>query len=274
MSWGINWGGGAWGGGDEDILAVGFSVVSAIATSSRTFSVTFTKPPRLQSTLSPNDASNLRNWTLVREDTNEVTTLMTARATVSPLTVEFVILGTFVSQFVTYVIQARNLLAQDNSILVDPKFAQFLGMPISQVLAVQQRPLQDVWNPQVQGDQINGGLVVGSSGDYLNENGVTLLKKLIVRRIVTARNAFRHLADRDYGAGIQPSELYTQTDLVGLKTALEQQVRLEPEVQAAQIRLTSYPDNRLVVEVSARVRATNQQIVFSVPLTNINQLAA
>jgi hypothetical protein len=274
MSWGINWGGGFWGGGDEDLLLAGFSIASAIATSSRTFSVTFTKAPQFQSTLLPNDAANLTNWQLVRTDTGASIVLMTARATLDPLTLEFVILGTFVSQFVTYLVQAKNLVAVDHAALVDPKFGTFLGMPASRALARQQQPLQDVWNPQVEGDQINGGLVVGSAGDYLNETGAELLKKLIIRRITTAQNSFRHLFDRDYGAGIQPNELFTQTDLIGLKTLIERQVKLEPEVRSVRVKLTSYPDNRLVVDLLVQVKSTNQQIFFSVPLTNTNQLAA
>ena len=185
-----------------------------------------------------------------------------------PLSIEFTILGTFGSPLIIYQISAVNLVASNGDPLVNPKSAQFNGLPAVVAKADLLRPLVDVRNPQDQSQQINGGLIVNTAGDYQLEGGTDLLKKLILRRVLTAANEFLHLSNADYGMGIQPELFLTDADLVGLKAAVDRQVLREPEVEAVKSQIVLDIDNTLTISLAAKVRKTNQQITLSVPVRN------
>lgn len=268
MSWGYHWGGGAWGdGGGGGSLAAGFYVLGALATASNAFQVEFSEPPKLQSPIGADDAANLANWTLIRTDTNEPVAMLTVRPVPGyPTRVEIAIVGAWASDLVEYEVMVANVISTVPNSLIDPKIAFFKGLPAAAELADQFQPLVDVRNPQVEKNEQNGALVVNTAGDYQLEEGVPLLRKLVLRRLVTAQGEFYHLSDQQYGLGIAPSQLYTTGDLVGLKTSIERQVMLEPEVAACRAQVDLFADNRLEVKLRVTLRRTGQQLTLSLPL--------
>lgn len=74
-----------------------------------------------------------------------------------------------------------------------------------------------------------GGTLVVRGGDYATVTGIALVKKLILRRLMTAPGSFFHLPN--YGLGLlSAKDLFRPGDLVKLQAEVERQVRLEPEV--------------------------------------------
>ena len=262
--WGTGWGGSSTAGAGP--LAP-FHVVSAQATSSQSFSVTFSKNPVVQTPIGATDASNLANITLTRLDTGAVIPLLAGGAVPGdPLTVEYLMLAVFPSTLITYETASANLVSEFGEILADPKTAQFNGMPSSALPAVTLRPLLDYFNPQAAAGLINGGLEVGSNADYALEGGVSLMRKLIIRRILTAQAEFYHLADQPYGLGVEPKQIYTAADLIQFRRQLEKEVVKEAEIDSVKVRLTLKTSHELDIQVSARLKTIDQQITISLPI--------
>lgn len=260
-SWGSFWGGGA-------PAASGFFVESAIATGSFTFQVAFSEPPKFGSPAGVDDAANVDNWTLENVDTGaEVSLLGVFTVPGEPAVLEFAIFGRFTSALTAYRITGADaLISATGDAFIDPKFAEFTGMPA--VRRTQQTaPLLDIRNPQTTPNEFGGALVVTAAGDYDLQFGPELLKKLIFRRLTTAPGEFYHLSDQDYGVNLKPKELFTPQDLVALKTTIERQVLREPEVSAVKATLELGGDNVLTVAIKGKLRRTNQQFSFAFPLS-------
>jgi len=264
MAWGTSFGTG-WGGGSTS--GSGFWVERAYASSSQSFIVVFSARPTFNSPIGPTDASNLSNFVLTNLDTAEVVALLASRAVPSTvLAVEFVMTQPFTSSFTGYQVIAANLVGYLGEPFVEPKYGNFLGMPSVQTPIVARRPLLDLFNPQVEGDQLNGGLVIGTDGDYRKESGAQLMRKLIVRRIVTAQAEFFHLADVRYGQGITAKNTPTTTDLIGFQKKLSDGVSREPELENVAVRVSLSADHVMIVGVSAHLRRTGQRVELSIPL--------
>jgi hypothetical protein len=240
--------------------------------SSSQFDVVWSKEPEYVSPITPTSAANVRNFTLVRMDTVEEIPLLSVAPVVGDLVrLRFTRLGAWESDTIVYrVTAADTILAADGSPLVAPKAADFYGMPSVVTQRDDLRPLVDLRNPQSDSKVVNGGLVVTTAGEYQLEQGLPLIRKLIVRRVTSALDSFYHLAGRGYGEGVQPAALYTASDLVLLRASLERAVLKEPEVEVARVSLTLQADGQLRIYVKAKLRRTNQQISLElVPQTTV-----
>ena len=254
MSWGASWGR-RWGGGQAE-TAVAFAIESARAHGSNSFRVTFTKQPLFNSPIDPGDASRLSNWVLARTDAAQRLTLMTTRSVIGqPNVVEFIIAERWPSFLAEYSITgSAALLAVDaQESIMTPAAATFLGAPAAAPATEQDtRGEVDIYNPQDIPDQLNGGLVVGSDGDYQKERGLTLLKKKIQRRIFTAQNEFLHLSDRVYGLGVRAKGFFRPADLAEFQRQLQMEVLAEPEVIEAAVLVVLAVGGTMTITVRAR----------------------
>lgn len=263
MSWGGSWGSG-WGGGGSGLSS--FFVEGAYATSSRTFNVVFSTRPQVQSPINLADASNVKNLILTNLTTGAVTPLFGAAATSDVLVVAYVMSAGFEFAPDGYRVACSNIAGYLGETLVDPKIADFSPLVATQVPVQLRRPLIDLLNPQTSGEQINGGLVHGADGDYLKEGDVQLLKKLIIRRIITAVGEFYHLAGTNYGFGLSVKATVVPSDLVALRTALQLAVATEPGVSRVSVGLELAPSGVLTISVNALLQKTNQPITLSIPI--------
>lgn len=269
MSWGTFWGT-AFGGSDE--LAGGFWVESAYASSSKSFIIVYSVRPVVLSPIWVGDASNLSNITLSNLDTAATVSLIAARPVLSNINaVEYVLMSSFQAN-TSYGVTVANLVGYLGEELVEPKSATFATLPATSLPIRQRRPLLDLLNPQMDGELINGGLVNGSNGDYTKESGVSLMRKLIIRRIITARDAYYHLAGLEYGFGIQAKEFLSATDLIILRTKMSEEIAKEPEISLLSIALDLENNGVLTVHVQAVLKRTGQQITLSIPLPQSVQL--
>ena len=249
--WGINWGGGTRVGSGAPV----FSVAGASAYTNRSVLVTFTDTPFFGSVIDAKSASNPRNWTITDIDTGAALTVVSVVQVTGQPQVIVSTLQAFTAPLDTYQVSvAGSVIATDTTVLTSPTNAEFFGAVwIQQGIPTQQ--LVDVFNPQGQENLSGGSLQIGSDGDYVNESGLTLIRKLITRRIITAVGAFRHLPG--YGAGLPQNATLTPSDLVSLRAQIQSQVLLEPEVDAASVALTGNALNMLTIQVAAKLRSSN-----------------
>lgn len=105
------------------------------------------------------------------------------------------------------------------------------------------RPARDFANPQTEaafasrrsGPAVLGTFVVGTDGDYAADEGLESLKKRVIRRLVTATNAFAHLPG--YGVGIpeHAKRLGIAAVITQLAAEAEAQILQEPDVSRARV---------------------------------------
>lgn len=265
MPWSGSWAG-YWSGGPTPGTV--FSLASARAVGARTLRVTFTHEPLYQSPIGAYDAGNLEHWLLVREDTSRAVPLLgTRQVSGDALSLDLLLAEPFASSALTlYRVTASHLLSALGQALVDPTSLEVYGMPGVREVASRPQPLLDVFNPQTAGDRINGALQLGTDGDYQLESGTQLLRKLVVRRLLTALGEYYHLADTDYGAGLQPKELLRPSDLVVLRARLELQLLREPEFSKATVSLTLESSGELDVRSVLVMKQSGQQLTVQFPL--------
>lgn len=119
---------------------------------------------------------------------------------------------------------------------------------------------------------ISGTLVINSSGDYVSVSGEAMVRKLIMRRLLSRKGDFFHLPN--YGAGMDIKSVFSTANLRMMAKDIEMQVLLEPEIEAAKATLTYQVANSiLIIQVQARMRSTGQQtsLSLSLPLSGTTQ---
>lgn len=121
-------------------------------------------------------------------------------------------------------------------------------------------------------DLVGGTLEINSAGDYVSQYGAALVKKLIIRRLLSKPGDFFHLPT--YGVGLRVKEPIPTSNLRKLAVIIEQQAQQEPEVQAVKANLSySAAANALVVRVRVQLAPTGQEadVMLTVP-TGLVQL--
>ena len=246
------WGLGSWGFG---LGPFPFFLANAYASSTRSIHVTFSQPADLATALSPT------SWTVQRLDTGEF------------LTVVAVVGGALDQEFDVYTIErfpaypnqleirADAMLSASLTPIVIPRSAIIYGLTTS--FAVNSPKVVDLENPQFElPDRVAGTLRVDSSGDYVDHSGVPFLRKMIIRRLMTMPGGFFHLPQ--YGVGIRLKEPLPISDLVKLRTEVQQQVLKEPEFDSAQVAVSLATNGVLTITVKAILSATQQEVVVPI----------
>jgi hypothetical protein len=266
MPWAGQWAG-RWAGG----AFVGMFAFSAVrAVGARAVRVTFTREPLFLSPIGRYDAGNAQRWSVVRQDTQREISLLGVRSVPGdPFSVELLLSEPFASSsLVVYEVTGSQIHDATGLTLVDPSSAEISGMPAIREVIERPRPLLDLYNPQVDRQALRGALQVGTDGDYVLEGGESLLRKLIVRRLLTVLDTYYHLAGSGYGAGLQVKNLIRPSDLVVLRTQLENEVAREPEVASARVALSLSAVGRLDISVALTLRTTGQQITLDVSVSS------
>jgi len=148
-----------------------------------------------------------------------------------------------------YLIQVVDLLSADFLNVITTTIIGFdavykqLSPPTLEVAV----PTRDIANPQTRqalldpvpdpNDPLNlGTFVVDDTGDLAFDEGLTSLKKRILRRLVTSPGRFAHLPG--YGVGIPDhgKRLAQAAVIAQLSASAEAQIALEPEVAKVKVR--------------------------------------
>ena len=202
------------------------------------------------------DALNPSTWAVQRLDTLEFLHVVSVTQT-GTYRYTLLCLEEFGTVEVTHRASSSTLLDVAGQLIVNPRQADFLGIldednrSIAAQLAKRKKATQDLSNPQLPQESLGffaGTLQVDANGDYRLESGASLLRKLIIRRLMTKPREFFHLPDT-YGLGLRVKEPIPAADLSKLKTAIEKQCQQEREVVSASASVTLDAQGVLTVRV-------------------------
>lgn len=253
-SWGVD----PWG---SAVPLAPLVIDGAVAISTKELQVSLNRRAQTIAPTVTGDALNPATWTIQRIDTGFFFSVL-AVTQVGEFEFVLSVLQDFGSASVTHRVLSTTLLDSDGGPISQPPLnrADFLGLlsvERKDVLASarqQSNAVRDVQNPPQPVDNIAGGtLVIGSSGDYALESGPALLKKLIIRRLITAPGGFVHLPD--YGVGLQVKEVLPAANLIQLRAKILRQIRREPEVEEVDVRLNLGVQNDLTIRVQVKTRS-------------------
>jgi hypothetical protein len=131
--------------------------------------------------------------------------------------------------------------------LASPRRVDFRGLGLAP-FGVRGTP-HDLRNrPVVASEDLHGGLVVSSAHDYEGETGAAVLQKIILRRLVSDPDSYFHLADAGFGEGLRLKE--PPRSLTAMKAGLERQMRRDPAVRSARVRLALDPTGVLTIQIA------------------------
>lgn len=221
MGWGISpYGLGAYGIGS-------LSIDGAVVITRRSVRVQLSLVPRAITPYSPGDVFNPATWSVQRLDTLVFFTVLKMQQ-VATLLFDIYVLEAFGSHFIQHQVSSLTLRSAGGALIVPPTSADFSGAELPKER--EKAPVRTI-------DLANEGtLRVLSGGDYAEVSGLSLIKKLIFRRITTALASFFHLPE--YGLALAVKQLMRGGDLVTLKAVIDRQVKEEPEVIAVRSKVS------------------------------------
>lgn len=126
----------------------------------------------------------------------------------------------------------------------------------AQTFSAAQASLPDPFDPIVLGT-----IQVDDTGDYAFDEGSVNLRKRVLRRVMTVKNAFAHLPGYGVGLPSYGKKLGTPTVVATIATEAETQIAQEPDVANVRVRTVVDPNvpNLLRVQVLVRPREGKAQ---------------
>ena len=228
------------------------TVAWAAAISTRAVEVALTGDARAVSELGRGDALNPASWRLTDARTGTPWTVLGVRVTQPSSVFVLDLLQDLGDVYAPYTLDASAVVSAFGGVplglpnaytlagvLAAPAYRGPAGVPHDLAVAPAAPEL--------------GGEVLATTGHggYAQQSGDALLKKLIERRLTTTPGAYFHLPD--YGLGLRAKRVVRAAELGRLQAAIEAQVRLEPDVQAARARL-SLAQNVLTITLQVQSR--------------------
>jgi hypothetical protein len=241
------------------------TITSAMAIGTNEVKVFLNNPPKRNSSTGTGDALNPLTWDIQRLDTAEVLSVAFVNM-YGPTIFGLVISGKFGDASVLHRVGSSTLLSETNELILPPKYVDFIGISTledSQFGLAKLRKTYpvDISNPHTPSLNIEttgGTLIINSSGDYETVTGEELIKKLIIRRLITNPGDFFHIPE--YGIGLPVKETISTSDLVSLKSSIEKQIKREKEVSDCLAQIEMSADGVLNIKIKATLRDTGKQI--------------
>lgn len=233
-------------------------VVRADASSERTVVVEMSEDVVATTPIAVGDALNPASWTVEELDSSlaVVRTFMVLAVKIYLADTKFELytLEKFARYPVTHRVTINNLRAQSGTPIGVPTNALFPGVIAGRQTADALQNVRDIRNaPFMDATAVGGTMTHGASGDYETEGGVALIKKMVIRRLVSEPNGFFHLPST-FGLGLQLKEPLLVRDMGRLKTDVERQTVQEPEVDTARARVNLLPSGTVYVTVDGKLR--------------------
>lgn len=248
-----------------------FNLVSVLPIATRTIRVAFSDEPLNVSDIGAGDVYNPYNWVVTTDLAAEFPyrfTVLEILATSDPAIWDVVLLQALRSNSWTHRVSCPLIVEPDFTPMTDPTELDFPGvLSTAQVdanaRAVDRRfAMQDLANPPFAlPTEVGGTLKVGPGGDYANETGQKLLKKLIIRRLITPKGAFFHLPG--YGVGLNAKTPLPQGDVVKLKKDIETQILAESEVQAVAVAVSYRGQNEYDIFIKAKLKTPGDPVAVT-----------
>lgn len=256
-------------GSNAAALLGGFGIINAIPVSTHVIRVNLSQDPQAISSQLPGDVLNPLTWKVVRTDTGVGFTVLEITPTPDNTEWDIRVLEPLASSNIVHQIATETLLDKNQNPLANPPaIADFTGVLDASLstparkAANQKFAIRDLNNPQASlpSGSTGGVYTISKDGDYQLHGGTDFVRKLIFRRLMTTRGAFRFLPG--FGVGLKVKEPVPTGDLITLQKQISEQVKLEPEVDRVRVSVAQN-ENQLTVVVQARLKLTGQQI--SVP---------
>lgn len=150
---------------------------------------------------------------------------------------------------VGYQVFVRNVQSMSGGTLASPYSAIFGGVTRLEETKVPARnqDLIDLANPA-----FVGGYVFDDSGDLATDTPEDGLRKRIYRRLTTRRGSFRWMPG--YGSTIDLKETGSLAKISAAQADLTAQVKQEPDVAAASVRITVFDNGVTIIRTAAKSR--------------------
>lgn len=282
VGFGETWGAKSWGGG----LGIGFNFIDAQALKENIIRVEFSENFYFTGLFDPGDASVNSNWTVtavggttgisgdIARDVNVVFVELSGEddgvfGADQGRFLNVVLDRPLTSWPAQYQLSWSNIFSQD---LLSTSSGTFQVAATYRQLEVPQiqvpTPSRDIANPQTLSAAQSsipvptlsialGTFGVDDRGDYALDEGDVNLKKRILRRLMTRKNAFAHLPGYGVGVPDRIKTLGTAAALASLRADAEAQIAQEPDVQQVRV-LILIPSNapnlvRLRIAVKTKV---------------------
>jgi len=229
------------GGGVSPIL-----LQNAVAIATRTVRVTLSSPPPMSSPAKVGDVLNPSSWRMWRMDTGRYFTIL-GITPYDAVTLDVLLLESLASHHVTH----RVTVAVASATVLD-----FPGLVVDTSIEPPAEFDRDVRNPITTSDVAIGGSWLVVEGDYDVEQGEDLVRKLVLRRWITPRAAFKHMPNYGFGLLDRVKQPYLVNSLSSMAADMQRQAKIEREVEDARVRLALDSANSvLVVDSAIRLRA-------------------
>ena len=85
---------------------------------------------------------------------------------------------------------------------------------------------------------VGGSLKTNEAGGYVRVYGDDLIRKMVIRRLVTMPGAYFHIAPSDFGQDLKIKEPLRVSSLSTMKVQIEEEIRKEPGVIGAVANLS------------------------------------
>jgi hypothetical protein len=186
----------------------------------------------------------------------------------APMVWDIRVLEPFPSFFTNLRVSSDTLKDLGGSLLDSPMSADFPGLidaavsTPERISAGKRYSIRDLANPPAPRlpDTIAGTLIIGADGDYAQDEGSELVRKLIMRRLTTGRGGFYHLPE--YGEGLKVKQPLPAGDLISFQGSLQRSIKREKEVKEAQVTVRQ-DGNSLVVVARVQLENTGQMVEVS-----------
>lgn len=255
-------------GGMQGVIVGALPIQHAVAISPMRVRVTFPQAPRKQGGTGSGDAQDPARWTIALEGTPPAgdpgwkVVRVIEESVPNVLTVVLVLLRPLVvPKGSTITVGAFPLPFEFRVTGTGLKTASGVSfLPIAQVAGLfsvsPAGPTVDPAQPTFGSDLANplgvSGLQLGADGDLAEHGGTDLLRKLILRRILTPRGAIQHLPN--YGALPQTKGLVRPADLTDIQAQLRRDVLNFPDVLEAEVTAVQ-TEGTVQITVRARTKS-------------------
>lgn len=291
--WGVGWGVYPYGAGEDTDLRL----IYAEPVRDNVVRIRFNLPVKFTGVLDSTDASNPRRYG-INVDTSSVGYDGLNARPVKPIKAELAAIaganGTIVDITVDrpfspypsrYSVSVNGLVGFGNNYYLNACYASMNFNGLYRKLQNQASdlvvPSRDIANPNTLSALLDplplinplqlGIIPVDDSGDYGFDEGITNLKKRIIRRMITAKGSFTFLPD--YGVGIPQriKRLNTASGRQELASECQIQISKEPEVSKCVVQALqdSSKPSLVIFKVLVKVKGTNQAYKFGVPFNAV-----
>lgn len=227
----MTWGLGEWGltyfGTDPSLY-----LQNAVAVTTHSVLVTVSTPAQAISPLAPGDALNPRSWTVIRV-TGGLNYTVIGVLQITDRRFQLFLRTALASVNYTHRVTSTDLRTPTGLLISTPFSTDFPGVLPAEAIVDQYRPFD-----LASTDIVGGSLKTNEAGGYVRVYGDELIKKMVIRRLVTTPGAYFHIAPSEFGQDLKIKEPLRSSSLAALKVQIEQEILKEPGVTKAQISLT------------------------------------